>query len=427
MSAPSYAIIGGSLWGNRGAEAMISAVVGELRLRQPDANFALYSYHPEEDRALLTDRSIRIFDARPVAIALSCIPQALLVRVLGPVMRRLRTRMPPWNIGGVADADVVIDVSGISFNDGRVGVSLYNLLSTLPANILGRPVVRLSQAFGPLERRVNRMLARIALRLGDHAVARGDASHALLVKAGLADRTSVAPDLAFLYRDEYCLTETHEADVAEAVAWVRTARSTGDVAIIVPSSLVQKRLQADGRDYGAIIATQVRRLIESGRSVILVPNATKYGSESDRNNDFVAIEATLAHLDLTSDEQQRLFAVDFDINTTGIRRIIDEASFTITSRFHAMIAALSLGVPVFVIGWSHKYEEVLAQFDQQRHAADSNMAADDSAELTRRLERFRQEIQDERRQIAEAFVAVRQAAAEQIDWVIEMKRSAARR
>jgi colanic acid/amylovoran biosynthesis protein len=427
MSAASYAIFGGSLWGNRGAEAMISAVVGEIRLRQSGRDFALYSYHPEEDRALLTDPSIRIFDARPVAIAVSCIPQALLVRVLGPLTRRLRTSMPLWNVGGIADSDVVIDVSGISFNDGRVGVSLYNLLSTLPANILGRPVVRLSQAFGPFERPVNRMLARIALRLGDHAVARGAASHALLVEAGLADRTFVAPDLAFLYRDEYCLTETHESDVADAVAWVRTARAAAEVAVVVPSSLVQKRLRADGRDYGAVIASQVRRLIASGRSVILVPNATKHGADSDRNNDFVAIEATLAHLDLTSDEQQRLYAVDFDINTTGIRRIIDEASFTITSRFHAMIAALSLGVPVFVIGWSHKYEEVLAQFDQQRHAVDSKTAADDSAELTRHLERFMQESHDARRRIAEAFVVVREAAAEQIDRVIELQRSAVRR
>ena len=42
----------------------------------------------------------------------------------------------------------------------------------------------------------------------------------------------------------------------------------------------------------------------------------------------------------------------------------------LTSRFHAMISALALGVPPVVIGWSHKYAEVLAEFGIERFAVD---------------------------------------------------------
>jgi colanic acid/amylovoran biosynthesis protein len=42
----------------------------------------------------------------------------------------------------------------------------------------------------------------------------------------------------------------------------------------------------------------------------------------------------------------------------------------ITSRFHAMISALSTGTPVLVVGWSHKYDEVLAEMKLEGCAVD---------------------------------------------------------
>ena len=45
----------------------------------------------------------------------------------------------------------------------------------------------------------------------------------------------------------------------------------------------------------------------------------------------------------------------------------------LTSRFHAMISALAERTPLLVIGWSHKYAEVLAPFG----LADLALAYDD--------------------------------------------------
>ena len=62
--------------------------------------------------------------------------------------------------------------------------------------------------------------------------------------------------------------------------------------------------------------------------------------------------------------------VDHDLNTAGSCR------FTATVRRRADLAlprhdpALALGVPPVVIGWSHKYAEVLAEFGIERFAVD---------------------------------------------------------
>lgn len=42
----------------------------------------------------------------------------------------------------------------------------------------------------------------------------------------------------------------------------------------------------------------------------------------------------------------------------------------ITSRSHAMVAALAVGVPPLVVDWSHKYEEMLEIFACESDAVD---------------------------------------------------------
>jgi polysaccharide pyruvyl transferase WcaK-like protein len=66
--------------------------------------------------------------------------------------------------------------------------------------------------------------------------------------------------------------------------------------------------------------------------------------------------------------------VDFDLNTRSIRALIDGSSLVITSRFHAMVAGLALGIPTMVIGWSHKYDEVLESFGSSDYAIDFSEA-----------------------------------------------------
>ena len=92
---------------------------------------------------------------------------------------------------------------------------------------------------------------------------------------------------------------------------------------------------------------------------VVVPNATRQGSDSFANNDLPAIAALRERLarDLPGALGVTVDVADYDLNTAGSRRLFALCDAVLTSRFHAMISALALGVPPVVIGWKHKYAE----------------------------------------------------------------------
>jgi polysaccharide pyruvyl transferase WcaK-like protein len=79
----------------------------------------------------------------------------------------------------------------------------------------------------------------------------------------------------------------------------------------------------------------------------------------------------------------------------ALRALIGECRFLVASRFHAMVSGLATGVPTALVGWSHKYREVLADFELEDYAIDhASLSEGALRELFARLERDEAEIRE---------------------------------
>ena len=374
-SNQTFAIIAGTLWGNRGAEAMLVTTIGQIRRHSPGARFKIFSYYPRKDSELCSDADIEILDCRPLSLALRIVPLAMLCAIFRIVRLRVPSALLGRQVRALRECDALLDVGGITFCDGREIFLLFNVLSLLPALLLRVPVYKLSQAMGPFNSRMNRIAARWTLGRCAKVFSRGEKTSEHLRTLGLpADKWNAASDIAFAYSAEYSLTRENDELVQQLDAQLERLRADGRrVVSIVPSSLLYKKCD----QYVAKLAGLIRELLRADLHVVLLPNATRAGVEKARNNDLVVIEQIVGMLG--EGERQHVTAVTFDVNTASIRQLLRHSELVVTSRFHGMVAALHATIPVVVIGWSHKYSEVLAQFGCDELGLDQAATADEIA------------------------------------------------
>jgi colanic acid/amylovoran biosynthesis protein len=373
MPEQQFAIIGATLWGNRGAEAMLVTTIGELRQRFPSARFVVYSYFPQDDRQRLTDDSIQVFSARPWALVVLHFTFALLCWIVGLVRLRWPAALLPEPVRQLRASTALFDVNGISYADGREKFLPFNIMMNWPAFLLKVPVIKLSQAMGPFDHPLNRLSSNLFLKRCRHAFARGQITAAHLQRLNFdTHKTSIAADIAFLYQPAYSLTQENQPAVDALAERLHACQQEKEQVIgLIPSSVVYAKSIKRGQDYlGGFL--RLMSDLGPGYHFVFLPNATRQGLNTRRNNDLFVIDQlrTRARNDLPAGLNDAIDWVDFDLNTAGSRQLIARCDVLVTSRFHGMISGLSLGVPTAVIGWSHKYTEIMQEFNMADFAVD---------------------------------------------------------
>ena len=216
-----------------------------------------------------------------------------------------------------------------------------------------------------------------------------------------------ADDIAFNHRDAYSRTRDGgpELDAQFRRLKVLGAEKGGGIIGICPSSVVAVQSRNSGGNYEQVLSILVSELLHAGHAVVLFPNATRASAgDAERNNDLPVIrrvrDAVGAH--------ERLLVFDLDMNTAHIKRVIRGMDTVLVSRFHAMVGALSLEVPAAVLGWSHKYAEVMARFGLEDNVMDyKSMSA---TELRVSVQRVYEQRDAMRKEIAAALPEVKASA-----------------
>ncbi|MGY0634012.1 polysaccharide pyruvyl transferase family protein [Luteimonas sp. A478] len=412
MEPKVFSIIAATCYGNRGAQAMLETVIGRLSDASPGLRFHVFTYYPDDDRRIVDDPRVSLHSSTPLALVAWLLPWALLFGVLRRVFGHRILALAPVAIRALGNSTALVDLAGVAFIDGREKFLPFNTLTLLPAWLLGTRVVKMPQAMGPFDRPVNRLFARLVLPMCRMVWARGGRTFEHLAQSGFSGvRFAQADDIAFNFHEAWSLT--HEGDAPlrklfERLDVLRNGKEVRGVVGICPSAVVAVKSRQEGGQYESVLGELVCDLSAKGFIVVLFPNATRdVAGDAERNNDLPLIRRILDDC-LRANIEQAPLILDFDVNAAGIKCLIAQMDIVLVSRFHAMVGALSLGVPAAVLGWSHKYAEVMARFGMDANVMDYQQLS--PHELRAAVERVFEQRAEMHSRIMEQLPAVKASA-----------------
>lgn len=367
-------IIAATIVGNRGAEAMLTATIGRIKDQYPDTRFYVYSYYPEDDKAVVNDKQVTIYNSTPAYLVSVLYPLSLLRSVLNLFCLRFFNSLFPKSVLDLERSDVLIDLAGVSFMDGRAIFLPFNILTIWPAMLLKTPVIKFAQGLGTFNESIVKVTSTLFLSRCKQIFARGEITQKYLeTLLPQSDNYQLAADVAFLHQRGDSLSDENSEyvqKVAEKLDFLKNQQK--EIIGICPSSVVHVKSQKSGIDYIGTLVKAIQKTLENQNHVVLLfPNATRDNEmEKFRNNDLPLILEIQKQLVALGVNPDHIIAIDKNVNTDSIKEMITFCDITVVSRFHAMIASLSLSTPVMVVGWSHKYVEVMKQFEMSEWVFD---------------------------------------------------------
>ena len=352
-STVRVATLGAALSANKGAASMAQAVMDRLPGAVGPCHIDVLSTYPKEDRAEQPDGPVSIVSLRPVELLFPVLPICLvvwLVRRVGGSGTWLSKLHPATR--SLHRADVVLDLAGISFADGRpFPILMYNVLMTGAPLLLGSPVVKCSQAVGPFDKRLNRTAARLVLPRLRAVLTRGERTHEHATALGLTNAQR-ADDLAFLM-------EVSDQARRRVDTLLKNRSVSSRYVVFAPSAVVKAYCDRIGVNYVAAMAAMINDIQLSYEvEVVIAPHSARPGKPESRMNDLPVCREIYEALN----EAAGVHILDLNLGPSELRAVIAGSEALVTSRFHAMISALATETPVLVVGWSHKYAEVLEEF-----------------------------------------------------------------
>lgn len=414
MKSINIAITAACFSGNKGAAAMLQSSIKQLRERYGERlNIFLMSTYPSADRKLIAEMpehydNIKVVNAKPERLLFIAFPLAILYSFLRFIPPFKKLLLMNKILKAYSQTDIVIDEAGISFVDSRGFImNTYAFVCAAVPMLCGVPVVKYSQALGTFKNPWNRFLAKWILPKIKLICARGKITQENLAGIGITKNVRLCADGAFSMPDSEYWAEKVSTLCEEDVFFKKRV-----IALSI-SSVVQGKCAKMGKDYRGVMTQFINWLGEKDYNVLLIANAAREGSAKPRNNDLIICSEVYESVR----DKTRVRWYPREMSPEEIRELIGRCEALVASRFHAMIGALEKGTPTLLIGWSHKYKEVLDMFGLGEYAVDFS-----ALELDSLKDRFLAFIADEdniRAQINQALPAVLESSRDNIRFISE--------
>jgi len=356
----NIAIVGTAISGNKGAAAMYESTVQTIREKYPNAKFSLLTPYYKDDIKKDTFDGVTVLNASPKYLVIKIIPFAFIYWVFN--LFHLPTHLIAKRckeISAIEDADVVLDEGGISFVDGREKYLTFNIAILLPALFMKKRIVKCAQALGTFKNPINRIAAKIFLPKVDLIVARGEKTLENLKDIKITENVVLGADYAFSLR----LSEKDKEGIQE---YLNNPLFQKDSLVgICPSTVIDNYCKKNDKKYDKIMADFIDYIVEEKNyPVAIIPHSVRTNTEKPKNNDLPTCELIYERVK----NKDKVILVDDELNPRELRILIGKCNLFVGSRFHSMVSSLAMKIPTLVVGWSHKYKEVLDMFDLSEYA-----------------------------------------------------------
>ena len=354
-------ITGGNFYG-RGAEAMMLIVRDALRERVEGCRLCSAPVRPSQAAAY------REHGIHPIPIRRRPLPAKaidVLAYRLGWVRRQSVAfeDIPEQGLRNPFRAsDAVVDISGFASGDQwGVRVARSRWWRFRQARRTGNKLVFMPPSWGPFGVPGVRDYTERLLGLADLVFAREPHSWDALKTLQAFDpgRMHLRPDLAFGFRPS-------SPDVGgQLLAAVGCDPADGPIIGLTPNMRIYERADGTGGDnaYVSVLAGVIRHFIEHTEArILLIPHEVFDYREDDRALCRIVAEAV--------GPSERLFTLPGDESAADLKAAMGHLSLLVASRYHSLVASLSLRKPVTVIGWSHKYDDLMKAMRLERWVVD---------------------------------------------------------
>ena len=255
----------------------------------------------------------------------------------------------------IKSSDMVVDLTGICFSDNfsryhegfiRSYISvLYQFRVIFLAKLYRKKIVKNTCSFGPMKINSNIRKARFACNyLFNTLSAREEKSRdALLHDAKIRKEILLSPD------------------IANVMPFFRMSdNDTKIVGISTSHQIIRQWGSKEG--YIECMVNLCSHIAQKYHMpILLIPNEVQ--KLSDFNDISVSEEIQTK---LNCDGVNVEIADSARMSSTELKNLIASCEVMVASRYHSCVASLSSGVPVLVVGWHYKYEELLHWYGQDQ-------------------------------------------------------------
>lgn len=348
-------LIGARIDANFGGPSLAISTIKALKHVLPDSEFTLFIPNSANQSSitLFEDYDVKLIESHDNKFDILF---AILKQLTGLTIGNMDSRQ---NIINIKKMDIIVDIWGIMYTDSLNSNSFKRRfregLRFVVYRILGKKVIKYSSDFGPISSFWNRFFARYYLKRYIHFIlVRNKYSYKELRSVQINTPIEIVPDTAFI------LEKVNYTFPQELL--VKTIdRSLIGISV---SFQVNKR-STEHESYIETIVKLVKHIVNSKEmSVVLIPNELSSSAWDDMY---------IANKIFKLVDNDYCFVLDTkNLGAGEIKGIISKCDALIASRYHSVVASLSLSIPTLVIGWHYKYLGVLELFNLEEWLIDIN-------------------------------------------------------